>query len=366
MKYYIHLITLSLLLSQEINFINSKLIDLQGINSDYDVVMDFDGLFYGNIYLTWINQQDSLYSVYSAQILVDSQDPVLIYSDTVPNIHPTIDNTNSENSLNIVWQSRVNNFWQLKRYDGATISTFSDSVSDNTKPSLSRNMLAWLNDDTIKVKCIDCPNDTLFIIDSLNCENPQIISYDDEFSWSVAYEKEIDTVSRVYLANYSKNQWTGNESFNIEQISGNFESRNPVFDYFGTLSYESLIDGYWKSIITWGSDTTRNQDYNCTNPMSFTYAYVNRDVEDCMFVYESDSIEGNNEIYYETEWYDTWGIGQRGNLSNMEGADTNPFITLIWDTVTSFLGTSNRKRFRNLVGKRCFKSKPFYKRFIPI
>jgi len=159
MKRHLFAITLfSLFIMNQLfglNFQVSELISIPGNNRNFYILEEDE--FGSTNYICWENQNDSVYTIYLKQIDSILSENIIVYRDTTPNINPQISLNRFDLGIKIVWQSEVNNHWQLllRNFHNDSLSqiiSVTDSLSDNIDPSLSIHRVAYINSGKLLVK----------------------------------------------------------------------------------------------------------------------------------------------------------------------------------------------------------------------
>ncbi len=316
------LITISI--AQE--FSKKPLITLPGINSNFD---------YHDGYICFQNKSDSIYTIYIRQLSPFSNGYIEIISDSTPQINPTI--SINQNTIYVAWQSWENDHWEIRLQSVSNDTLISASkikysdFKDNINPSLSRSTLAWICDEKLLLMFL---SDTLFsieVFDSVGCQNPD--------NWkntinvhSIMYEKMMADESKIL--NLQKLGF--NSDWVIDTLVNNGINLNPRNIGF-MLSYETFLDGVWKSIVhnTWIS---ANTSFNIKRPSYISFECVTCDIPPqnvlhTFVTYESDSIINNKEVWLE---FLPSPLNTKINLSAMEGDDMNPLCVALNDTAVVF------------------------------
>ena len=325
------------------SFTTSPYVTILGNNSQIDVV---SGSFIINTplaFICWINQSDSVYNIYLRQTSPDTSKNILIFSDTNQIANPKIAFIDYSSNIRIVWQSYINNHWQILSREIindtlGNVVPMTDSLNDNIMPALGSQILAWIQNGNLLVRFLDSAKTSIITLDSVNCSNPDI-------AWayygllSIAYEKGLGGNKQVYTASYQsypKPIWT------ITKISDGVNNLNPRYGIMiGTLqvTYQTYSKGVWKVITPFiNNDTTNNITYNCENAFPFLYFIVTKPLSGQtppFVVYDSDSLLSNREVIYKpvSGWYypDT-----AKNLSNSSGDDYKPLISF-YHTDTTYI-----------------------------
>ena len=117
-------------------FTTAPFITIPGNNSNIDVLYN-QILATGSIgdsFICWVNQLDSVYTLYLRQTGPDSGKNIVVFSDTGQIANPNI--AFDYNNVRIAWQSYRNNHWQILSRefinDSLTgIVSITDSLEDN-------------------------------------------------------------------------------------------------------------------------------------------------------------------------------------------------------------------------------------------
>ncbi len=331
----------SIALSQD--FKVSELITIPGNNRNFDILSSgWEGS--GDIFICWENFLDSIYTIYLKQIQPLESGNIIIASDTMPNTNPQIA---FGEGIKIVWQSFVNNHWQLlcRNYQNDTLSNviqITDSLSDNITPTLNIHRVAWINDGKLMVKAFYqgfAEYDKPFVIDSICCSNPDIYIDDWYGNASILYEKGEEGNKQIYKAEYSYHYGSNDSYWTLNKISDGQNDINPRFCiYPEVLVYQSFISDVWKIIISscFGIEyISDNSSSNFNNPYFFSYPIptkgINTDVACFFCAFDSDSLIGNQEIFIKTFVY---GVQDTIiNISKFPGIDRKPYVVLVPDSV---------------------------------
>ncbi|MCK4641566.1 MAG: hypothetical protein KAU06_09510 [Candidatus Marinimicrobia bacterium] len=327
-----------------LNFQVSELISIPGDNRNFDI-LQYGFPYSEATHICWVNQIDSVFTIYIKQIDNDSSENIVIYSDTIPNINPQIDYISQ--GIKILWQSKVNDHWQLLQRNyysdslGQVIS-ITDSLSDNIDPSLSMYRVAYINNGKLMLKAFhpECEGYSVpIVIDSVNCSNPDIYCDDSHRNASIIYEKGEEGHKEIYKAEYSYNISRGYYTWEIVKISE--EGENNLNPRFGAspevISYQSFLENVWKvASFKYGiSYISNNSSCNYNNPYFFWYAIPIKGISEFtlfFIAFDSDSIVNDQEIFIKPFF---WGQENTViNISNSIGSDVKPFITVVLDSIT--------------------------------
>lgn len=323
----------------------TNLVSITGNNTNFDILQN--GFpYYESNYICWQNQNDSTYTIYLKDLTSDTSGNIIVYSDTCPNINPQVAINRFSQGIKIVWQSQKNDHWQLlqRNFNNDSLSQIiliTDSLSDNINPSLSIHRVAYINDGKLMIRAFypECEGYSKpFAIDSGYCSNPDIINDDSYYYTSIIYEKGLDDNKDIYKAEYTYNTSNGNYEWEIVKISNNtVNNLNPKFSVSTeTASYQFYEEGFWR-IIAYGygvSYSSSNSNCNYCNPYYFCYDIpIGETVEYTPFfcVFDSDSLDGNQEVFIKTfTSYPNYTM----NISNLSGLDEKPIVTVVEDSLT--------------------------------
>ena len=329
-----------------LDFKVSELISIPGNNRNIDIseVEEYD--YTGISYICWENQIDSMYTIYLKKIDEKLSDNIVICRDTLQNIYPQIAYNRYNSGYKIVWLSKKNDYWQilLRNYDNDTLSkiiTVADSIIDCPKLSLSIRRVAYIDNGNLLVKSLYPEYDGYVIpikIDSINCSNPNIYEIDDISFSMITYEKGKVGEKKIAFAEYSYDYKIGNFTWSVEIISDSLGNNlNPKFDYLYSIVYQSYINNIWKIKTYEFGYNSKNSLCNFTNPDIFTYPVTtkgNQDYSPFFCVFDTDSIENNQEIFIET--ITDYTNDTLMNISNFIGYDEKPLVTIVDDSITIF------------------------------
>ena len=314
------------------SFTTAPFITIPGNNSQIDVV---NGYFYysaPSAFICWVNQYESVYNIYLRQTSPDTGKYVLIFSDTNQIENPKIAFIDNSSNIRIVWQSYVNNHWQILSREiindtlGNVVS-MTDSTNDNIMPSLGSQILAWIQNGNLLVRFLDSANPSVITLDSVECSNPDV----GKNVLSIVYEKGLTGNRQIYSASYNSYP---NPAWVFAKTSVGGDNINPNIGSFAFssyfLTYQTLNNGVWKivsNIIR--NDTTGNINYNCENPSIFAYPLLTKRLSSntpFFIVFDSDSLKSNKEVLCMPS--PVWPHPDTTiNLSNSPGDDYAPLIS---------------------------------------
>jgi hypothetical protein len=162
----------------------SHLIEIPGNNYDFDVLSPEWGNPNSDTYLCWINNIDSIYTVYLKQLSPIIGENIIVSSDLKFKSRPRIALNGSGKGINVVWQCKIDNHWTIysKNYSNNQLSNsinILDSLDNDPEISLSICRLAWINKGNLMIKEFYQDFADIILFDSLNCSSPELIKYDN-------------------------------------------------------------------------------------------------------------------------------------------------------------------------------------------
>ncbi len=340
----------AVLISQSFeNFEKSVLVDLPGYNYDFDLLSN--GVMYpiDDLYITWVNKTDSIYTIYLKKISPESIDSnISIAADNNIKLNPQVAYNSSGPGITVLWENFTDGVYQIMRNDYVNGSVsdqviLMDSLSSDPQITMNYNHLAWVTDENLFYKELYPETGSTSLIDSPGCALPSLRT-DDAWTGkqSLIYEKLVNGNRRIYLAelnSYPNPHWI------YYELSGG-DNRNPEFGAGGGFSFESIQGGVsrikYLPYYDPESDflTSNNTGCNYKNPDVFSYP-IPTDQQDTPFfiAFDTDSIENNNEVFIQTFFS---GSDQLINLSDMEGDDLKPkadvsavnevnYLVIVWE-----------------------------------
>ncbi|MHB8579194.1 MAG: T9SS type A sorting domain-containing protein [Ignavibacteriaceae bacterium] len=328
------------------SFTTSPYITIQGNNSQIDVVIGGFFNYAQQAFISWVNQNNNVYKIYLRQTSPDSGKNVLIFSDTNQIENPKIAFIDNSSNIRIVWQSYINNHWQILSREIindtlGNVESMTDSLNDNITPALGSQILAWIQNGKLLLRYLDSVKTPIITLDSVDCSNPEVGNNE----LYIGYEKGAVGNRQIYSASYYGypiSAWA------FTKISGGGDNINPSIGPFDPssyfISYQTKHNGVWKivsNIIR--NDTTGNINYNCENPSQFVYLIaipvyqhvkkISNSPTPFFIVYDSDSLSSNREImlnYSLIQGYNDTTI----KLSNSPGDDYKPIISIYHSDTT--------------------------------
>jgi len=287
-------------------------------------------------YICWENKLDSIYTIHLKCIHPVEDRIYTVYSDTTQNIQPAITYDHVQQKVIIVWQSKIYNRWRLLQREfnddvlGAT-AVLTDTTTDNISPTLSNESLAWIKDGNLIYKnFLSNPE----IVDSIDCSNPQLFPYENQYDPSILYEKGPLLNKKIFLARHIGQVREKKPYWLINQISSGFNDINPSFGTNYHISYQTMEENIWKIVYQdffdndyEDMDITKNSSCNFENSSMFTYPILSKIAypfdPNNFLVFDSDSLLYNREIFIKTV-SDTII-----NISNINGDDSKPKLAFL-------------------------------------
>jgi len=325
------IINSNLLFSQ--GFQKNVFIDIPGNNYDFDLYTPY---YWGTeCYLTWINKNDSIYSVYIKKISPVISDNILVSSDSIMKLNPKIASNYYSDGIKIVWQNYLDNYYEIvmrhfinDTLDNKTI--IKDSLVTNPQLSISAYRMVWAEEGKIHLINFYPTLTNSIVVDSSGCSSLDIIKDDNITSTKILYSKEKDKNHLIYFAEYYEYP---NHNWSIQIISES-DNRNANFGTLDGVSLETINNNLSKiKYSTYGAinfSSTENSNCNYKNPYVFAYpqpiiksSLVSR--TPYFVAFDTDSLENNNEVFIKTFYlYDSLI-----NISNMEGNDYKPKVSYV-------------------------------------
>jgi len=328
----------SFLFSQ--SFQKSILIDIPGNNYDFDLLATetYPG---AESFITWINKNDSIYTVFLKRITPTTSENVILSSDKEIKSNPKIALNRYALGVKIVWQNYADNFYKIIKCDYANNSlggkiVIQDSLINDPQISLSIHRIVWIADNKLLLKEFYPSLGNTITVDSLDCASPDVLMEDGLSFTRILYEKGDNENHKIYLAEYNV-YTTPHWKYEI-YASGN--NRNPTYGILGGVSFESIDNQISKIKYSAYQNgyliTTDNERCNYQNPDVFCYPIPTGSLQDktpFFVAFDTDSLENNKEIFIKTFYYEMYD--SLINISNMEGNDYKPKIANLFinDTV---------------------------------
>jgi len=322
----------------------SELVKEPGDNQNFDIIQDESYSSPANI--CWENQNGNIYTIFFRELKVDNSENIVIYQDTLPCITPQITINRSAFGVKILWQAKVNNVWKImyRNFHNDSLGQvviFVDSLEKQTEMSLSIHNLAYTDNNKLILKTFYEQSflyPDSYVVDRGICKNPDIMFSDGFECAGVTYEKKVDGFNTIFLSRSTYDWQTKEFSWTITRISCEEETdcKNPKFyTYQSSIIYEIKIDDIWKIKTSAYSYLSRNKKCNFNNPDYYYYLMVtkaNSESTPFFLVFDSDSLGVNKDIFIEEK-----NFGERGkifNLSNSDGIDEKPRVTVFGDSLT--------------------------------
>jgi Secretion system C-terminal sorting domain len=329
------------LLSQ--SFEKNILIDIPGDNYDFDLLA-IDTYPGAESFITWINKNDSTYTVYLKKISPEISDTnIVISSNNDMKSNPKVAVNRYAPGIKIVWQNYSNNYFQIVgcNYFNDSLSNktiIKDSLATNPSISLSTHRIAWINDNKLFIREFYPSISNPILVDSLNCTSPNIIKDDAITSTQILYERIENEKHKIYLAefnDYLNPKWTYN-------LISDGNNTNSNFGIGGGVSFETIENEISKIRYTdYGTEyfnITENTSCNYKNPNVFSYPVPTSSTNNktpFFVAFDSDSLESNNEIFIKTFYYGLYD--SLINISKMEGNDYKPKVAYIVNDDTVYI-----------------------------
>ena len=319
------------------SFEKSVLIDIPGDNYDFVLPVCTTPFPEPGSFITWINKNDSVYTVYLKRISPEISDSnIIISSDTriKSNSRMSVDPDNP--GIKIVWQEFSNNYYQIVArtfYDDSLSAKIiiEDFLTSDPMISVNAHTIVWIMDNKLYMKNFYPPMDPM-LIDGSNCTSPDILDSFD-YSTQIVYERIIDGNHQIYMLSIP--DWT-------YQMISDGDNRNPNFGVYSGISFEKIEDGIHKikySPFTFlpTFDITENTTCNYKNPFVFSYDIPTSPLEGTPYfvVFDTDSIPDNNEVFIKTFYWSSYD--SLINISGMEGDDFKPKAGYIGDYDSIFV-----------------------------
>jgi len=317
-------------------FESKPLVQMPGSNSQISVCTR-----YGEpSYMAWINQTDTIYTLYVQRIYPEPGAPMQIQSTTNTLIDPGMEINPWGNGIKLIWSERYDNFWKLN-YQSYLDDVWSprmiiaDSLQDSIISTAGIYRVCWTSSGYLyAVQLFTSPNDTTWqvpiLIDSSGCYSPVIGPEEHTSHIKIVYEKVDNDSTRIKCASWLNyfGQWRYNT------LSENRLNRYPRFGPGGALSFQTFQDSIWKVTYSMHGNldylvVTSNKMVNYRRPMRYIFPIPtksqNTTLHDWLLVFDSDSLENNSEIIGILQPPYT-STNEMITISNLPGNDTWPYI----------------------------------------
>ena len=323
------------------SFKKNILIDIPGDNYDFDLLASesYPG---AESFITWINKNDSIYTVFLKRISPKIGDNLVISSDRDIKSNPKV--ARYAQGVKIIWQNYANDYYKIMgcNYLNDSLSskiTIQDSIVSDPQISLSINRIIWIYHGKLFEKEFYPSLGNPIVIDSLNCSFPNVLKNDNISYTQIIYEKVENEKHNIYLAKYSTYP---TPNWNIKVIA-NGNNRNPNFGIDGDISFETDENQFSKVKYSFfGTDNfmlTKNESCNYKNPEVFSYPVPTGSTSNktpFFVAFDTDSIKNTNEIFIKTYYFGMYD--SLINISNMEGNNYHPKIGYILNNDTVYVG----------------------------
>ena len=324
-------------------FSAKPLVTIPGENFDFDLVTTNFYNLDSQSYISWINKQDSVYSVYFAKLKENIDSTILVASDTVPFAHARISFGKNEIGFRIVWQSLKNGKWRVMhaylddKYNISSIETISDTLSNCVSPSVSIGKASWIENDKLIVSDITDSGFVSVVVDSGKISNPDMQQGYNNLFASLLYVKGDSGSHQIFEADYT---YYGDPHWSISQLTHEGDNINPRYGAWDGLAFETKIDSVWRidyGGYSPGSYLTSNANCNFHNPIFFAHPIVTKRSAglDFFFAFDSDSLNDNNEIFVQKLNFVTPDTLM--NVSNSPGNDYYPNIGVLVKNDTIYI-----------------------------
>ncbi len=316
------------------SFSPSPLINIPGDNYDFDTLSSGTAVPSQPTYICWVNENNSIYTVYFKEIAPVDGEIILVSSDSLKKTNPKISYNGFSKGLKISWQIYHDNFWKILycTYQNDSLNTstiIADSIQNDPQMSMNVNRICWIDGGKLLVKEFYPEIGEAVAVDSVGCSSPDLANEDGP---QILYEKGPSGAKQIYLAKFNKYI---SDKWNLSVLSHGGNNIRPRFGLLDNIAFQSYQNGVWKAIYTkYGQefmDTTRNRMFNYKNPIVFTYPIPtsSSNSETVFFLaFDSDSADMNvNNVYIQTFGYDT--KDSVISISNVPGNNHNPDIAYL-------------------------------------
>jgi hypothetical protein len=336
------LIILNNSLSFSQSFDKNILIDIPGDNYDFDLHASekYPG---AESFITWINKNDSIYTVFLKRISPEIGDNLVVSSDLEIKSNPKISRNRYAKGVKIIWQNYINDYYKIMgcNYLNDSLSSkiiIQDSIDSNPQISLSIHRIIWIDRGKLFEKEFYPSLSNPIIIDSLNCSSPNVINNDNISNTQILYEKVENENHNIYLAEYNAHtipQWN-------YKIIANGSNRNPNFGIDDGISFETIENQFSKvKYSAYGAGNwmiTNNEICNYKNPEVFSYPVTTGSTNNktpFFVAFDTDSIKNDSEIFIKTFYFGIYD--SLINISKMEGNDYQPKVGYILNNDTVYV-----------------------------
>ncbi|MFH1214735.1 MAG: FlgD immunoglobulin-like domain containing protein [Candidatus Neomarinimicrobiota bacterium] len=346
-RFFISLLT-ALFIGSVIGQGSAPLITIPGNNLNFD--FSYQSPFWSDQFLyhiCWENQTDSVSTIYLKQVYPSLGNDIVIYSDTSYSQLPQITFLDDE-YYRIAWLNRSGDYWRIlsRTLNGDSLGQIviiCDSINSSESFSMNYARIAFIDTGRMYIKAflsnID-GHETPILVDSGNCSNPVLTDEDAGNSTTIVYVKETDGVRNIYRAYYRKEN--NIPTWSITQVSSGENDINPQWGLSHTedIVYQSNVDGFWRIQPEELLNLPDSLSYNCANPRFFRYEKLTKKASGnytpFFVIFDSDSIPGNREIFWNSVFDYLEMYPDMINLSNIAGDDRKPQVMATGDSLLYF------------------------------
>ncbi|MDD5710101.1 MAG: T9SS type A sorting domain-containing protein [Candidatus Marinimicrobia bacterium] len=316
------------------------MIEIPGNNENFDISSSWDT--WPDSYLCWINELDSVYTVYLKQLSPVSGDNLIVASDSSIKKNPRF--AGGGNGIRIAWQAKEDDRWQVyaRNYlqdQFGEPELILDSLENDPQLSLSNNRIAWINDGNLYLRTLGSDPSADMLLDSGNCSSPELLKSDSDLYLEILYVKNISDSLKVCYVKY--NEYT-DPKYKYTCLSNGPLSDHPKFGTETGIAFQTKINDIWKCAYGWPESIdpvmTENGNCNFQHPALFTYAIPTSSgaaTTPYFLAFDTDSIAGNREIFIQPLVY--WGEEPAMNLSDSPGDDRKPLVTFLSTNDSQFV-----------------------------
>ncbi|MEJ2544499.1 MAG: T9SS type A sorting domain-containing protein [Calditrichaceae bacterium] len=326
------LLFINLIISQ--TYSSHPLITRPGNNYNFDVLYPLNPWQIDSTFICWINENDSIYTLYLKQISPTIGEEIIIAQDSTQKANPQI--SGSGKDIRISWQNKLDNYWQIwfvNFTDGEINSDYliRDSLENDPQITMNSYRIAWIEDGNILLINYFDDMNLVMGIDSSNCSGPNLGEEDYKDYSLLVYEKGEQKSKEIYFAELNKYHSPEWQKTKISEAP----SRNPRIGFWSIVSFQIYQDNFWSIVhgafYGYPGDTIKIPGCNLNDPESFTYPIptMENDVKTHPFVVFEKELVGTDtsDIFimtYNSAYKDTFI-----NVSKTHGINYSPQITYL-------------------------------------